>query len=88
MKVTSYPLVFGIGSVIYTGIEIGVHWEYLLGCVNNIVVIRCENEQTENKVFTHSLICCVFRATLQMLFVFFQMYFIFQNQKVCMTRHC
>ena len=26
--------------MIYTGIEIGVHWEYFLGCVNNKMVIR------------------------------------------------
>ena len=39
-KVTIISKVFGIGSVIYTGIEIGVHWEYFLGCVNNQLVIR------------------------------------------------
>ena len=32
--------VFGIGSVIYTGIEIGVHLEPGLGCVEVTTVLR------------------------------------------------
>ena len=33
-------LVFGIGSVIYTGIEIGVHLEPGLSCVDVTTVLR------------------------------------------------
>ena len=36
--------VFGIGSVIYTGIEIGVHLEPGLGCVEVTTVLRYNYE--------------------------------------------
>ena len=41
--------------MIYTGIEIGVHWEYFLGCVNNIMVIRYP--LTFHDLMQSSLVC-------------------------------
>ena len=46
--------VFGIGSVIYTGIEIGVHLEPGLGCVEVTTVLR----------YCTVLYCTVWRSPL------------------------
>lgn len=56
-----------MGALIYSGIEIGVLFEYGLGTsskpkCNNVIVLT--------------------RPFLQMFFVFVQMYFIFLNHKV------
>ena len=60
-------LVFGIGSLIYIGIEMGGLFE--VGFLNNHL-------STCGDIFN------ILRPTLQIAFVFFQMYFIFLNQKV------
>ena len=63
---TSTVLVFGVGAMIYSAIEIGLFIETSFGQSNE----SCQNYSA------------TFRPFLQTTFVFVQMYFIFLNLKV------
>ena len=56
--------VFGIGSVIYTGIEIGVHLEPGLGCVEVTTVLRYCTVLYCTVLYCTVLYCTVWRSPL------------------------